>query len=59
MFQVMLNVGYRYRFSRYKNWAIELGVRIPFLTNDYFKTPLYTLHFRCNISVYLTSTYDF
>lgn len=59
MFQVMLNVGYRYRFSRYKNWAIEFGVRIPFLTNDYFKTPLYTLHFKRNISVYLTSTYDF
>ncbi len=59
MFQVMLNVGYRYRFSRYKNWAIEFGARIPFLTNDYFKTPLYTLHFRRNISVYLTSTYDF
>ncbi len=59
MFQVMLNVGYRYRFSRYKNWAIEFGARIPFLTNDYFKTPLYTLHFKRNISVYLTSTYDF
>ncbi|GAA9000692.1 hypothetical protein BTM277_08740 [Helicobacter pylori] len=24
-----------------------------------FKTPLYTLHFKRNISVYLTSTYDF
>lgn len=59
MFQVMLNIGYRYRFSRYKNWAIEFGARIPFLTNDYFKTPLYTLHFKRNISVYLTSTYDF
>ncbi|MGL2815165.1 outer membrane protein [Helicobacter pylori] len=59
MFQVMLNVGYRYRFSRYKNWAIEFGTRIPFLINDYFKTPLYTLHFKRNISVYLTSTYDF
>lgn len=59
MFQVMLNVGYRYRFSRHKNWAIEWGTRIPFLTNDYFKTPLYTLHFKRNISVYLTSTYDF
>ncbi|EMH04023.1 outer membrane protein [Helicobacter pylori GAM245Ai] len=59
MFQVMLNIGYRYRFSRYKNWAIEFGARIPFLINDYFKTPLYTLHFKRNISVYLTSTYDF
>ncbi|EMG93018.1 hypothetical protein HMPREF1400_01155 [Helicobacter pylori GAM119Bi] len=55
----MLNIGYRYRFSRYKNWAIEFGTRIPFLINDYFKTPLYTLHFKRNISVYLTSTYDF
>ncbi len=59
MFQVMLNIGYRYRFSRYKNWAIEFGTRIPFLTNDYFKTPLYTLDLKRNISVYLTSTYDF
>ncbi|MGN8383016.1 outer membrane protein [Helicobacter pylori] len=59
MFQVMLNVGYRYRFSRYKNWAIEFGARIPFLINDYFKTPLYTLDLKRNISVYLTSTYDF
>ncbi len=46
MFQVMLNVGYRYRFSRYKNWAIEFGTRIPFLINDYFKTPLYTASFQ-------------
>lgn len=59
MFQVMLNIGYRYRFSRYKNWAIEFGARIPFLINDYFKTPLYTLDLKRNISVYLTSTYDF
>ncbi|GAA8527008.1 outer membrane protein [Helicobacter pylori] len=59
MFQVMLNIGYRYRFSRYKNWAIEFGTRIPFLINDYFKTPLYTLDLKRNISVYLTSTYDF
>ncbi|WRG40563.1 outer membrane protein [Helicobacter pylori] len=59
MFQVMLNIGYRYRFSRYKNWAIEFGTHIPFLINDYFKTPLYTLDLKRNISVYLTSTYDF
>ncbi|GAA8307710.1 outer membrane protein [Helicobacter pylori] len=59
MFQVMLNVGYRYRFSRHKNWAIEWGTRIPFLTNHYFKTPLYSLNFKRNLSVYLTSTYDF
>lgn len=59
MFQVMLNVGYRYRFSRHKNWAIEFGARIPFLTNHYFKTPLYSLNFKRNLSVYLTSTYDF
>ncbi len=59
MFQVMLNVGYRYRFSRHKNWAIELGTRIPFLTTHYFKTPLYSLNFKRNLSVYLTSTYDF
>ncbi|WP_104747866.1 outer membrane protein [Helicobacter cetorum] len=59
MFQVMLNTGYRYRFSRHKNWAIEFGTRIPFLTNHYFKTPLYTLNFKRNLSVYLTSTYDF
>ncbi|MGL2631224.1 outer membrane protein [Helicobacter pylori] len=59
MFQVMLNVGYRYRFSRHKNWAIEWGMRIPFLTNHYFKTPLYSLNFKRNLSVYLTSTYDF
>ncbi|WP_441753428.1 outer membrane protein [Helicobacter pylori] len=59
MFQVMLNVGYRYRFSRHKNWAIELGTRIPFLATHYFKTPLYSLNFKRNLSVYLTSTYDF
>ncbi|GAA8602120.1 outer membrane protein [Helicobacter pylori] len=59
MFQVMLNIGYRYRFSRHKNWAIEWGMRIPFLTNHYFKTPLYSLNFKRNLSVYLTSTYDF
>ncbi|CAJ99695.1 outer membrane protein [Helicobacter acinonychis] len=59
MFQVMLNAGYRYRFSRHKNWAIELGTRIPFLINRYFKTPLYSLYFKRNLSIYLTSTYDF
>ncbi|WP_104713105.1 outer membrane protein [Helicobacter cetorum] len=59
MFQLMFNMGYRYRFSRHKNWAIEFGTRIPILNNHYFKSPTYELIFRRNLSIYLTSTYDF